>query len=266
MASTVRLLAYTAFVLALFSVFHLVFSPFLAATAAINAAAIAMIAAGAAAVVIAGGRIASISDRWSAATETWMNACSVQIESGIEALSSRGLRAAVIMTAGLSLFLELVLIRWEAGLFVVFALYKNFTLLSCFCGLGIGYAKARDRQLALPAVLPMLLLLLAVFSFLRFGTGHYGNNLFQVVPVREEVAVFFGFDPSVGFTTFFIRSLPIYGFSSLYLIALALYGLAWLTMQPGTLSWRQFEPNLPEPDPQEEVTAHASASHPRSRT
>ena len=34
------------------------------------------------------------------------------------------------------------------------------------------------------------------------------------------------------------------GFSSLYLIALALYGLAWLTMQPGALSWRQFEPNL----------------------
>jgi len=210
MASTVRLLAYAAFVLALFSVFHLVFSPFLAGAAAINAAAIAMIAVGAVAVFIAGGRIASLSDRWSAATETWMNACSVQIESGIEALSSRGLRAAVIMTAGLSLFLELVLIRWEAGLFVVFALYKNFTLLSCFCGLGIGYAKARDRQLALPAVLPMLLMLLAVFSFLRFGTGHYGNNLFQVVPVREEVAVFFGFDPSVGFATFFIRSLPIY--------------------------------------------------------
>jgi cytochrome b561 len=55
------------------------------------------------------------------------------------------------------------------------------------------------------------------------------------------------------------------GFSSLYLIALALYGLAWLTMQPGALSWRQFEANLPEPDLQDEVGASASVSHPRNR-
>ena len=210
MTSTVRLFAYAAILLALFSAFHLIISQFFADTEAVMGATIAMIAAGAGAVAIAGGRIASLSDRWTAATESWMNACSVQIESGIEALSPRGLRAAVIVAAGLSLFLELVLIRWEAGLFVVFALYKNFTLLSCFCGLGIGYAKARDRRLALPAVLPMLLLLLAVFSFLRFGTGHFGNSLFQVVPVREEVAVFFGFDPNAGFGTFFVRSLPVY--------------------------------------------------------
>ena len=210
MTSTVRLLAYAAILLAFFSAFHMIVGQFFADTEAVMGATIAMVATGAAAVAIAGGRIASLSDRWTAVTESWMNACSIQIESGIDALSSRGLRAAVIVAAGLSLFLELVLIRWEAGLFVVFALYKNFTLLSCFCGLGIGYAKARDRQLALPAVLPMLLLLLAIFSFLRFGTGPFGNSLFQVVPVREEVAVFFGFDPNAGFATFFVRSLPVY--------------------------------------------------------
>jgi hypothetical protein len=36
------------------------------------------------------------------------------------------------------------------------------------------------------------------------------------------------------------------GFSSLYLIALGLYGLAWLTMQPGLLSLRQFQGTSPE--------------------
>src|ERR1700742_3794223 len=117
MTSTVRLLAYAAFLLALFSVLHLIVGQFLADKEAVMGATVAMIATGAAAVAIAGRRIASLSDRWTAATENWMNACSVQIESGIEALSSQGLRTAVIVAAALSLFLELVLIRWEAGLF-----------------------------------------------------------------------------------------------------------------------------------------------------
>jgi len=55
------------------------------------------------------------------------------------------------------------------------------------------------------------------------------------------------------------------GFSSLYLIALALYGLAWLTMQPGALSWRQFEPNLPEPEAQSGMDVTASASQHSNR-
>ena len=210
MASTVRLLAHAAVLLALFAGFRLIFSPFMYGRIASSAATIAMLMVAIASVAFAGKRIAALSARWTGATEEWMQTSSEQIESWFESLSPKSVRAAVAVTAGLSLFLELVLIRWEAGLFVVFALYKNFTLLSCFCGLGIGYAKARDRHLTLAAALPMVLVLIVTFSFLRYGTGQFGNALFQVVPVREEVSVFFGFDPNAGFATFLARSLPVY--------------------------------------------------------
>jgi hypothetical protein len=210
MASTVRLLAYATVLLTLFSAFHLLLSPFLSGKALVVAAVMAMLAIAVAAVAIAGKHIAALSARWTEAAESWMQASSVQIEGRIESLSPKSVRMAVAVTAGLSLFLELVLIRWEAGLFVVFALYKNFTLLSCFCGLGIGYAKARDKHLTLAAALPMMLLLIGTFSFLRYGTGQFGNEMFQVIPVREEVSVFFGLDPNASFASFIAQSLPVY--------------------------------------------------------
>jgi len=140
----------------------------------------------------------------------WMNTCSAEIRDWIDKVPNRAVAALVIASAGLSLFLELVLIRWEAGVFAVFALYKNFALLSCFCGLGIGYAKAGDKQLTLPGSAPMLLLLLAVFAFLRYGTGEIGNTIFQVVPVREEASVFFAFRPDTSPLMYFAYSIPVY--------------------------------------------------------
>ena len=211
MASTGQLLIFAALLLGVFSAFDLLFGQIFADSVwVISSATLSMLAVALTAIVIAGDRLPAFSNRCAAQIESWMNSCSAEIENWINGLSPSHLRTAVIVTAGLSLFLELVLIRWEAGLFVIFALYKNFTLLACFCGLGIGYAKARDRQLTLPAALPMILLLLAVFSFLRYGTGKFGNALFQVVPVREEVSVFFGFDPNASFLTFFMHSLPVY--------------------------------------------------------
>jgi hypothetical protein len=60
------------------------------------------------------------------------------IESASEQLAARGekerstaLYATITVLSGLTLFLELVLIRWQGSLFPVFALYKNFTLLAC---------------------------------------------------------------------------------------------------------------------------------------
>ena len=44
---------------------------------------------------------------------------------------------------GLSLFLELAVIRWHGSEWEMFAFYKNFSLLACFLGLGLGYALAR---------------------------------------------------------------------------------------------------------------------------
>ena len=57
-----------------------------------------------------------------------------------EILVRAGLAVAVL--AGCGLFFELALIRWHASLFPMFAFYKNFSLLACLAGLGLGYATA----------------------------------------------------------------------------------------------------------------------------
>ena len=47
---------------------------------------------------------------------------------------------AIVASALLSLFLELAIIRWQATVFPFFSFYKNLSLLSCFAGMGLGYA------------------------------------------------------------------------------------------------------------------------------
>ena len=204
------MLAFVMFLLGSFAFFDFVYGKLFANTLAILLAATSMFAFGLAAAVIVGNRISALSARWAAGIESWMNSCSAEITEWSDCAQPKMLCVSVIVTAALSLFLELVLIRWEAGIFAVFALYKNFTLLSCFCGLGIGYAKARDRQLTLPASLPMIVVLLLTFSLLRYGIGDLGDTLFQVVPVREEASVFFTFDPKASFAAYFAHSLPVY--------------------------------------------------------
>ena len=63
----------------------------------------------------------------------------------LDELPVRSIPAAITVSAGLSLFLELAVIRWHGTEWQVFALYKNFSLLACFLGLGLGYALARAR-------------------------------------------------------------------------------------------------------------------------
>ena len=62
----------------------------------------------------------------------------------------------IALAAAASLCGELLLIRWHASSFQLFSFFKNVSLLGCFLGLGIGYARASARpllvSLALPAV------------------------------------------------------------------------------------------------------------------
>jgi spermidine synthase len=126
--------------------------------------------------------------------ERWVGACSDEVAAWLDRASPAALRRALVLFAGLSLFLELVLIRWESGFFPIFAMYKNFTLLSCFCGLGLGYALANRARLLLSAGLPVLLLLILSFTGLRYGwhPGGVVYGLLHIVPVREETSMFAG--------------------------------------------------------------------------
>jgi len=53
----------------------------------------------------------------------------------LDLLDSSLVPLGIVIAAGLSLFLELAVIRWQASMFEFFAFYKNFGLLACFAGL-----------------------------------------------------------------------------------------------------------------------------------
>lgn len=74
----------------------------------------------------------------------------------------------VFLASLLALYFELVIIRWHASCFQLFAYYKNVSLVSCFMGLGIGFALGRRRRLLTPLLLPALSLQFIVMHLIRF--------------------------------------------------------------------------------------------------
>ncbi len=58
----------------------------------------------------------------------------------------------------LGLFLELAMIRWVSSEVRIFAYFKNFVLIACFLGFGLGCYFSRRRINALAAAAPLLLL------------------------------------------------------------------------------------------------------------
>jgi hypothetical protein len=109
---------------------------------------------GAAALLL--GRGAATLDRWSRA----------QAEH-LDSLPARRVDLAIFAAAGLSLLLELALIRWQGSVFELFALYKNLGLLACFAGLGLGYALAGRDRIPLAASVPLLAWQMLVLVALR---------------------------------------------------------------------------------------------------
>lgn len=102
----------------------------------------------------------------------------------IDAIPDRHVGLWIALAAGLGLYLELMIIRLHASYFQLFAYFKNLSLLSCFLGLGIGYARGSRRPLATALVLPLLTLQILFMWFLRHrGIGHALQN-----PIPEQFA------------------------------------------------------------------------------
>jgi spermine/spermidine synthase len=134
--------------------------------------------------VVGYGLLKGFAERW---LHDLVETSSEQLAAWGERERSTALYATITVLSGLTLFLELVLIRWQGSLFPVFALYKNFILLACFCGLGIGYALAHRRPLLLPMTLPLLALTIFLLISLRYASL---GDIFFFVPVKEETSVF----------------------------------------------------------------------------
>lgn len=106
----------------------------------------------------------------------------------LDSLPSSVVPAAIATAAALSLFMELAIIRWQASMFEFFAFYKNFGLLACFAGLGIGYALAKSRDgVSLFLAIPLLAWQFMLLTVLRYGLPAGHAYSLEMIPFREQL-------------------------------------------------------------------------------
>jgi spermidine synthase len=94
---------------------------------------------------------------------------------------------AIAGAAALSLFLELSIIRWQGTVFEFFAFYKNFGLLACFVGLGLGYALSGRGSIPLLLSIPMMAWQFVFMIALRFGGDGFLLASIRAMPLREQL-------------------------------------------------------------------------------
>ncbi|MFH1772489.1 MAG: hypothetical protein ABH872_06700 [Candidatus Omnitrophota bacterium] len=109
----------------------------------------------------------------------------------IDNISDSKVSFCIILAAGLSLFIELMIIRIHASCFQLFAYFKNVSLLSCFLGLGIGFAQGKRKTLLIPVALPFLAAQIIYMFLLRYAD----ITVYRLIrnPVVEQVT--FGLPP-----------------------------------------------------------------------
>src|SRR5690349_1377019 len=103
----------------------------------------------------------------------------------LDKFNSRYVPIAIIASAALSLFLELAVIRWQSTVLEFFAFYKNYSLLACFVGLGLGYALAARDRIPLLLVIPLLAWQFGFMIIVRFGLGR--AETLRTLPFREQL-------------------------------------------------------------------------------
>jgi spermidine synthase len=104
-----------------------------------------------------------------------------------EGMSDRWVGVAIVVSAALSLFLELAMIRWQAAMFPFFAFYKNLSLLSCFAGLGLGYSLGNRNRSFLFLTIPLLCWQVLFMTGMRYGLSPGQTTSLFVLPFREQL-------------------------------------------------------------------------------
>jgi hypothetical protein len=104
----------------------------------------------------------------------------------LDKLPDRWIPLAIVASAGGSLALELAIIRWQATVWEIFAFYKNFGLLSCFLGLGLGYSLAKRDRILSVMILP-LFTLQTLLLVLRHGMKPYRLISLKATPIVEQL-------------------------------------------------------------------------------
>ncbi len=105
----------------------------------------------------------------------------------LRSFRDRYVRLAIFGSAALSLFLELAIIRWQGTIFPFFAFYKNFSLLSCFAGLGLGYSMANRERIPLNFTIPLLVWQFALMLGMRYGMSQTQIASLSHMPFSEQL-------------------------------------------------------------------------------
>jgi spermidine synthase len=123
---------------------------------------------------------------------------------------------AIVVSAGLSLLLELAVIRWHGSVWEVFAFYKNFSLLGCFLGLGLGYAIAGRSPIPAIVALPVLAFQVVYLVALRHAMPMMWLQSVRATPILEQLNL--GVVPANGIP----QHLATYGLLAVVLLLTAL--------------------------------------------
>ena len=105
----------------------------------------------------------------------------------LDRLPDRQVPWAIAASAAAALALELAVIRWQGTIWEVFAFYKNFSLLSCFAGLGLGYAMAGRDRIPSAMVLPLLAFQQVFLIALRYGLPAAVLGSLRSLPIAEQL-------------------------------------------------------------------------------
>ncbi len=105
----------------------------------------------------------------------------------LRSFPDRYVSLAIFGSAAVSLFLELAIIRWQGTVFEFFAFYKNFSLLACFAGLGLGYAIANSKRLPLALSVPLFVCQFALLLGMRYGMSDEQLASLRRLPFSEQL-------------------------------------------------------------------------------
>ena len=150
--------------------------------------------------------------------------------SWVDVLSPRRKRLDLLLASLLALFLEVTLIRWHGTEFRACAYFKNITLLACFLGLGLGFARARRAIVGFPMMLVMLVLQVLFMDVLSLA------EVDQAIRNPFTSEVFWG----LGGMTHIVHFLVFYGFfTALFVSTIVIF------IPIGQLTGRLMDPARP---------------------
>jgi spermidine synthase len=123
----------------------------------------------------------ALRSRW----QSWWDHLHDSHSAFIDTIPPTWARVAVFSASALTLYVEMVMVRWHASCFHAFAIFKNVSLLSCFLGLGIGYGLSGRQRIRLAAVLPLLAFQAFLFGVL--SCTNLGGR--RINPVAEQLVM-----------------------------------------------------------------------------